>query len=92
MLNFESWDVVYYLELLTDSGEIRPNSFLLILESITRRTQIPFSSWLFAVMAVLTPVSPLLYSSTLVTAGVVPNGMGFSLFYIRMETEPLAET
>jgi hypothetical protein len=62
------------------------------LEAITRRTQIPFSSWLYAVMAVPTPISPLLHSSTLVTAVVSPNGMGISLFYVRMETEPLAET
>jgi NADH-ubiquinone oxidoreductase chain 5 len=54
---------------LVSSGEMRLNSFLLVLIAITKRGHIPFSSWLSAVMAVPTPVSPLLDSSTLVTAG-----------------------
>ena len=66
--------------------------FFFILAAITRTAQIPFSSCLFAVMAVPTTVSPLLHSSTLVTAGVVPSGIGVSLFYLRMEREPLTET
>jgi NADH-ubiquinone oxidoreductase chain 5 len=92
MFNFESWNVVYYLAFLANLGEIGQNYFLLLLAAVTRRAQIPFSSWLFAVMAVPTLVSPLLHSSTLVTAGVVPKWVGVSLFYIRTGTEPLAET
>nr|YP_009663897.1 NADH dehydrogenase subunit 5 [Hydrotaea spinigera]QCW07930.1 NADH dehydrogenase subunit 5 [Hydrotaea spinigera] len=70
MLNYGGWNYIFYLEVMKSNTEMLIIGTLIMLAAMTKSAQIPFSSWLPAAMAAPTPVSALVHSSTLVTAGV----------------------
>jgi len=65
-INYIGWFFLEFIETKTSMFFL----FLIILGATTKRAQYPFCSWLPAAIAAPTPVSSLVHSSTLVTAGV----------------------